>query len=107
MTIRQDCMFDYMYAEDLGRAIAAMGDVKLRHHDYNICTGRRTALSEIAAEVARQMGNPYPVEIGKSGWNREYTASNARFAAEFPKFVFTPLEEGISKQIAWQKEYMG
>lgn len=103
ITIRQDCLFDYMYVEDLAGAIAAMSAASLRHHDYNVCTGRRIALSEVAAEVARQMGNDRPVEIGKPGWNREYTASNARFMAEFPGFEFTSIEDGIARQIAWQK----
>ena len=103
ITIRQDCMFDYMYVEDLARVIKAMSDASLRHHDYNVCTGRRIALSEVAAEVARQMGNDRSIEIGKPGWNREYTASNSRFMAEFPDFEFTSIEDGIARQIAWQK----
>ena len=105
ITIRQDCLFDYMYVEDLAGVIKAMSDATLRHHDYNVCTGRRIALSEVAAEVARQMGNDRPIEIGKPGWNREYTASNRRFMAEFPSFEFTSIEDGIARQIAWQKGY--
>ena len=103
ITIRQDCMFDYMYVGDLAEVVKAMSDTTLRHHDYNVCTGQRTALSEIAAEVARQMGNVYPVEIAKQGWNNEYTASNERFMNEFPNFEFTSLEAGVARQIAWQK----
>lgn len=103
ITIRQDCMFDYMYVEDLAGVVRAMSGATLRHHDYNVCTGRRVALSEVAAEVARQMGNVRPVEVAKPGWNNEYTASNARFLAEFPDFGFTSLKAGVARQIAWQK----
>ena len=103
ITIRQDCLFDYMYVEDLAGVITAMSDASLRHHDYNVCTGRRIALSEVAAEVARQMGNNRPIEIAKPGWNREYTASNSRFMAEFPCFEFTSIKDGIARQVAWQK----
>ena len=103
ITIRQDCMFDYMYVGDLAYVVKAMADAVLRHHDYNVCTGRRVALSEVAAEVARQMGNARPVEIAKPGWNNEYTASNGRFMAEFRDFEFTSLEAGVARQIAWQK----
>lgn len=105
VTIRQDCLFDYMYVEDLARVIVSMYNRELCYHDYNICTGRRVALSEIAQEVARQMGNSLPAEIAKPGWNREYTASNGRFMAEFPGFEFTSIEEGIGRQIIWQKGY--
>jgi GDP-L-fucose synthase len=103
ITIRQDCMFDYMYVEDLAEIIKTMSGTALRYHDYNVCTGRRIALSEVAAEVARQMGNNRPIEIGKPGWNSEYTASNSRFMMEFPGFEFTSIEDGIARQIAWQK----
>lgn len=104
ITIRQDCMFDYMYVGDLGPVFARFVEGTPRFHDYNVCTGRRASLSEVARIVARQMGNDRPLEIAKPGWNREYTASNARLMSEFPDIRFTSLEDGIARQIAWQKE---
>ena len=104
ITIRQDCMFDYMYVGDLGPVFAAFVEGSPRFHDYNVCTGERISLSEVARIVARQMGNDRPLEIAAPGWNREYTASNARLMAEFPDLEYTSLEDGIARQFAWQKE---
>lgn len=103
VTIRQDCMFDYTYVDDIGHIVCRMLDMDLKYHDYNICTGKRVALSEIASIVNRQMGNNRPVEIAAPGWNREYTADNSRLLTELGDFGFTSLEDGIAKQIVWQK----
>ena len=103
VTIRQDCMFDYTYVDDIGRIICRLIDMDLKYHDYNVCTGTRVALSEIAAVVNWQMGNYRNVEIAAPGWNREYTADNSRLIVELGDFAFTSLEEGIARQIAWQK----
>ena len=106
ITIRQDCMFDYLYVTDLGRVMALFAENECRYHDYNICSGKRVALSEIAKIVAKQMGNTKHIEIAKPGLNREYTASNRRFMIEYPEFGFVSLEAGIARQIEWQKGYI-
>ena len=103
ITIRQDCSFDYMYVDDLGRAMSQMAVAPSLRRDYNVCTGVPLTLSAVAAIVARQMGNSRRVEIAHSGMNRAYTASNARFMSDFPDFRFTSLEDGIARQAIWQK----
>ncbi|MBO4521337.1 MAG: NAD(P)-dependent oxidoreductase [Alphaproteobacteria bacterium] len=104
VTIRQNCMFDYMYVEDLGHIACELAKKeRLAFHDYNICSGKRISLLEIAEIVKEQMNNPYPIEIAKDGWNREYTADNSRLLTELAGFRFTPIEEGIARQITWQR----
>ena len=103
ITIRQDCMFDYMYVKDLAEVIDHFAKSEPRFHDYNVCRGKRIALSEIANIVAMKMKNPYPLDIAAQGWNKEYTASNARLLNEFPDFIFTSIEDGIENQIEWQR----
>lgn len=105
LTIRQNCMFDYMYVEDLGHIASALFQKEcLAFHDYNVCSGKRISLLEIAEIIKKQMNNPYPIEIAKDGWNKEYTADNSRLLKEIGGFCFTPIEEGIARQIKWQKE---
>lgn len=104
ITVRQDCMFDYTYVKDIGRVLCRLLDMKLKYHDYNVCAGDRTALTRIASIVNQAMGNVRPVEVAAPGWNKEYTADNSRLMAELGDFMFTPLEEGIARQIAWQRE---
>ncbi|MDR0734156.1 MAG: NAD(P)-dependent oxidoreductase [Elusimicrobiota bacterium] len=103
ITIRQDCLFDYIYVDDLARIIMHFIEHKPKFHDYNACTGSPAALSEIAKIVSAQTGINKPAVIAKEGFNKEYTASNGRLMAELGDFKFTPPEEGIAKQIAWQK----
>ncbi len=105
VTIRQNCMFDYMYVEDLAYIASALFQKEcLAFHDYNVCSGKRISLLEIAEIIKKQMNNPYPIEIAKDGWNKEYTADNSRLLKEIGGFCFTPIEEGIARQIKWQKE---
>jgi GDP-L-fucose synthase len=104
VTIKQDCFFDYTYVDDLARIIMHFIEDKPKYHDYNACAGTPTALSEIAKIVSAQMNINKPAVIAKPGFNKEYTASNKRLMAELGAgFKFTSLQEGISKQIIWQK----
>ena len=105
ITIRQNCMFDYMYVTDLADVISKFIEKSPKFHDYNVCTGKKISLKEIAEVVAEQMHNAYPIEIAKAGWNKEYTASNKRLCDEFKNIVFTSIEDGIAQQIEWQRSY--
>lgn len=103
ITIRQNCMFDYMYVKDLAYIFEWFIENEPKYHDYNICTGKPVSLLEIAKIVAKQMDNKRPIEIAADGWNKEYTADNSRLLDEFD-FAFSSLENGIKEQIDWQKE---
>ena len=74
-------------------------DHEPEHKMYNITSGTRVRLSEIAAEVCRQMGNTQPVEILAPGMNREYTGDNSRFTRESGVVPSVSLEQGIAMQI--------
>jgi len=104
ITIRQNCYFDYMFVEDLAGIIFWFIENTPKYHDYNTATGKRVSLYSIAEIVAEKMANKLPIQIAKEGWNKEYTANNDRLMAEMGNFVFTPLSDGIDRQIAWQKK---
>ncbi len=104
VTIRQDCWFDYLHVEDLGHAIAWFVENKPAHTMYNMSSGRRILLSQIAAEVCRQMGNTQPIQILQPALNLEYTADNSRFTRESGITPRISLEQGIAMQIAWEKQ---
>lgn len=103
VTIRQDCLFDYLYVEDLAHILAHFFEHKPLFHDYNLCSGVQKPLSEIARIVSAQMDNIQQPEIAKIGWNKEYTGNNQRLKNELGLFRFTPIEDGIAKQIIWQR----
>lgn len=103
ITIRQNCYFDYMYVEDLARIIDKMINSELKYHDYNICTGKRIDLLTIAKIIDKKMQNNQGIKIGQEGLNKEYTANNARLLSDIGTFDYTCIEDGIQKQIDWQK----
>lgn len=103
VTIRQDCWFDYLHVDDFARIAAWAISAVPRHHDYNISSGERITLQAIASEVCAQMGNKRGVTILSDGFNKEYTASNARLLQEIGPFKFTSIQEGIARQIEWQR----
>lgn len=106
ITIRQDCYFDYIYVSDLGKILVRLLQMNLKHHDYNVCSGQRNALRTIAEIICDQMGyDRGKIVVNHAGWNKEYTGSNERFMQENPDFTYLPLEEGISRQIAWEKDH--
>ena len=105
ISIRQNCYFDYIYVEDLSGIISWFIENTPKYHDYNVVSGKPIDLFTIASIVAKQMDNKLGIVVAKKGLNNEYTASNERLLKEIGDFRFTPIEDGISKQIEWQKRY--
>lgn len=103
VTIRQNCMFDYLYIDDFGHIVAHFIEHTPKYHDYNVCSGKRISLLEIAKKVSEQMNNHLTPIVAKEGWNKEYTGNNERLVKEIPQFNFTSIDEGIAKQIKWQR----
>lgn len=99
ITIRQNCYFDYMQVTDLARILEYMIYHKPKYHSYNVCTGRRVSLYEIAEMVRDQMHKDNNIILLKDGWNKEYTASNTRLLNEIEGFRFMSIDEGIKIQI--------
>ncbi len=103
ITIRQNCYFDYMYVDDLAYIIKWFIENTPAYKAYNVCTGHRITLEKIALEVKAQMKSDQPVIILNEGYNKEYTADNSRLLDEMGSYNFISLEEGIKKQIEWQR----
>ena len=105
ITIRQNCIFDYLHVYDLGKIIQYAIANPLRHHDYNIGSGQRYTLKEIAEKVREQMGSRESIVILKEGWNREYTPDVSRLERETGLLKnFLPLDKGIALQIVHERK---
>lgn len=104
ITIRQNCYFDYMHVSDLAKILEFFIYHEPLHKAYNICSGTRFSLSEIAEKVIRQMKTDNKVVCLKDGWNKEYTGSNKRLLKELGDYTFLSLDEGIKIQIASEME---
>lgn len=106
ITIRQNCYFDYMHVCDLAKILEYFIYHKPKYRAYNVCTGTRFTLMEIAEMVRRQMGTQNEITLLNEGWNKEYTGSNKRLLSEIGNYEFMGLEEGIRLQIESEKECM-
>lgn len=105
ITMRQNCYFDYLHVFDLAKILLYFVENDMKYHDYNIASGKRNSLLEIAEEVRRQMGGSNRIVVAQEGWNNEYTANIDRLNQESGiKEQFISLEEGIEKQIAFERE---
>lgn len=99
ITIRQDCYFDYMYVTDLAKYLEYFIENNLCFHDYNICSGIRISLHNIAKIVAEKMGHAEGINILEPELNKEYTASNERITLETGITDLVSIEDGIEKLI--------
>lgn len=105
ITIRQNCFFDYMHVHDLAKILLFFIYHKPQYHTYNVCTGKRVTLEEIAKKVQRQMKTNNDIVILKEGWNKEYTGNNERLLKELGKeYSFITLDAGIEIQIKSELE---
>lgn len=103
ITIRQDCLFDYLYVTDYARYLECCIENELKYHDYNAGSGAVVSLLEIAKIVASKMNNNKKIMIQNSGFNKEYTASNERIMSEMGSNTkLVSIEEGIEKLIEWE-----
>lgn len=102
VTIKQDCLFDYIHVLDLGRMILWICEHDMKHHIYNASGGSHMLLSEIANEVVQQMKMTVPIKILSPGYNKEYTADSHRFWNETGVYPRISMQEGIAMQIQYE-----
>lgn len=102
--LNQNCIFDYMNVFDLIPVLEYFIENKPVYHDYNICSGTRTELLQICRIIQGELETNLPVYIKKEGYNNEYSGSNARICTEIENIRFTPIEEGISRLVKYEKE---
>lgn len=100
ITIKQNCLFDYIYVEDIVPIISHMINKEPAFHDYNICSGLHIPLYHIAEIVRSVMGTTNEIQVLKDGLGLEYTASNDRLKKEIPGLQLTSLEDGISLHVS-------
>ena len=97
LSIRQDCMFDYLYVDDLAPIVIWFLEHKPKFHDYNVCTGHPFSLREIADVVMEVSGKTLPVVVAREGWNLSYTADNSRLTAEAGPLRLHDLRDSVAE----------
>ncbi len=95
LTVRQNCMFDFLYIEDLAPIVIWFLENTPRYHDYNVCTGRPVDLVSIAETVRDVSGKALPIQVAADGWNKPYTADNKRLISEMGPLALHDNKEAI------------
>lgn len=106
ITIRQNVYFDYLYIDDCIKII----DSFINHHPaynfYNLGSGRRINLYQIAKKIIALTQKNVPITIIQKGWNQEYSCSIARLRSELPKLTFTNFDTSLSVLIDYYKSQL-
>ena len=105
ITIRKDCKFDYMQVMDLIGIIRYFIYNNPKYNTYNVATGKDYYLSEIAEMIKEEMNSSLDIKLLSNEVNKAYTADNSRLLEEINDYEFTPLVEGIKKQIQFERDY--
>ena len=98
ITIYKDCIFDYIYIDDLLRIIdhflhASISS--LDHRVYNASSGSGILLSELAKIINATSPYKSPIHFIESGLNNQYTSDNSRLLSAMPALKLTPHSHAI------------
>lgn len=95
LNLQRDCIFSFVDIDDVAAFIEFAICHDLKHHDYNLTSGKPYRLSEIA-KMIREMVNPdLKITFATEGLNKEYTGSDVRWRKEFPQR--TPILDSLRK----------
>lgn len=101
ITIRQNCYFDYIQVTDFAKILLHFIYNSPQYRSYNVCTGKKYSLIEIANIVKMKMDSDSDIKVLRQGINNEYTGDNSRLLNEFD-YSFLTIEQGIQIQIDYE-----
>ncbi len=101
ITIRKNAVFDYLYIDDFCKIVSSMLEKDLHYHDYNIVSGRKMELLEIAQIVKEISGKDLPIYVCEDGYAKEYSASCERLRNELSDFSCENMRDSIAKLYQW------
>jgi len=97
LTMIQDAYFDYVYIDDFIKILDYFIEKTPKYNFYNIGTGKKISLMEIAKMINKLDKYSTEISIQKNGFNKEYTCCNERLIKELGSFEFTKIENAIKK----------
>ena len=100
--LNKDCKFDFMWVMDLCMVLEYFIENTPQYHDYNVCTGKATWLTDIVHIIKSEMNSNSQIQLKEEGKANEYSGNNLRIITEINSLKFTPLLEGIRNQIHYE-----
>lgn len=113
ITLRQDRIFSYLWAEDLSQVLEHFidGNSPFRYKSYNVVPDEEISLAqaaEIVADIAEEkIGTRPEIKIAQPGMGRSYSGDNSRLKEEMPVISFTPYRIAIEKLYSWYEANKG
>lgn len=101
--------FDFVAVKDCGRANLCAMRADAVDSFYNVGTGRRTSLKELAEMLLRLTGSNQPIQYAprsQATLVRNRIGSPKRAAAEIGFTAEMPLEQGLRELIGWRKAHI-
>jgi nucleoside-diphosphate-sugar epimerase len=101
--------FDFVAVKDCGRANLCAMRADAVDSFYNVGTGKRTSLKELAEMLLRLTGSNQPIQYAprsQATLVRNRIGSPKRAAAEIGFVAEIPLEQGLRELIGWRKAHM-
>ena len=103
ITIRQNVYFDYVYIDDFVQIIEWFVDNEPMYHEYNITSGTKVSLIELAEIVKKVSNKDISIIVCREGLGNEYTGINNRLLSEIKGFSFSKHEDSIKKLYDYYK----
>jgi len=101
--------FDFVAVRDCARANVCAMTSDAVDRFYNVGTGKRTSLKEIAEKLLRLTGTNQPIKYAprsQATLVRNRIGSPKRAAREIGFEAETSLDDGLAELIAWRREHM-
>ena len=105
LTIRKECLFNFLYIEDLAQIVEWFIENTPEYHDYNVCHDQDYFLSELAWIVNKVSGKNLEIQMLSDGNNLEYTANNYRLREEMKELYITPMETALGDLYQYYSEH--
>jgi len=103
LTIKQDRFFDYVYIDDLIKAVEKFLSFQGEQTSFNVTPDRSCQLSDLAKLVLQTAGKDLPIRIAQPGLGPEYSGDNTRLKREIKGVSFTPIDQAIGQLYDWYK----
>jgi UDP-glucose 4-epimerase len=105
LSVRSECMFDFLYIEDLPAIITWFLENKPAYHDYNVCHGVPYALTKLAEMVREISGKPLEIHLKSPRRNLDYTGDNSRLRGEIKDLRITPMRDAVAELYRYYQEH--
>lgn len=101
LSVRQDLYFDYLWINDFCKIVEYFVNNDMKYKDYNVVSGIKISLIELAEIVRDISGKQLPIYVAKDGVGKEYTADNKRLLSELKDFEYTSIKDSIRELYDW------